>query len=310
MQRFKNILVVHERRARGQKSRDRAVDLGILNRARLRLVEVAEPIPAAKSNFMSPGGEVDLQALMARELENRMTSFADKMSVGSLEVDTKALFGNPFVEIIREVQRGKHDLVLLTAEGDGGLKSHLFGSLSRHLLRKCPCPVWVVRPARRRKSIRVLAAVNPSETHPSARSLNRTILEMASSLARMYDGKLDIVHAWQQAPRSGRVHRKVVAKWNDDLFAAADERVSEMLEEYDFSDLKPGIHLPGGTPGLRIIEIAEQKRVDVVVMGTLSRSGLQGMLMGNTCEAVLQNVEASILAVKHEAFVSPVKLES
>ncbi len=185
MQRFKNILLVHERRARGQKSRDRAVDLGILNRARLRLVEVAEPIPAAKSNFMSPGGEVDLQALMARELENRMTSFADKMSVGSLEVDTKALFGNPFVEIIREVQRGKHDLVLLTAEGDGGLKSHLFGSLSRHLLRKCPCPVWVVRPARRRKSIRVLAAVNPSETHPSARNLNRAILEMASSLARL-----------------------------------------------------------------------------------------------------------------------------
>jgi nucleotide-binding universal stress UspA family protein len=310
MKRFKKILLVHERKPRGQKARDRAVDLAVLNNARIRLVEVAEPLPQGKAKYLSPDGEVDLQALVAGEIENRMSRFIEQMSVGGVEVDSRVLFGNPFIEIIREVHLGKHDLVLLTAEGDGGLKSHLFGSLSRHLLRKCPCPVWVVRPARRRKSIRVLAAVNPSETHHSARNLDRTILEMASSLARMYDGKLDIVHVWQQAPRSGRVHRNVVAKWNEDLYAAAEQRVAEMLEPFDFADLKPGIHLPGGPPGLRIVEVAEKQRVDVVVMGTLSRSGLQGMLMGNTCEAVLQQIEASILAVKPEGFVSPVKLDS
>jgi nucleotide-binding universal stress UspA family protein len=310
MKRFKKILLIHERRARGQKARDRAVDLAILNQAKIRLVEVADPIPETQATYSSPDGDVDLQSLVARELESGMSKFVDEMSVGGVEVDSLVLFGNPFLEIIREVQRGKHDLVLLTAEGDGGLKSHLFGSLSRHLLRKCPCPVWVVRPARRRKSIRVLAAVNPSETHPSAKNLDRTILEMASSLTRMYDGKLDIVHVWQQAPRSGRVHRDVVAKWNEDLRDAAEKRVAEMLDTFDFSDLKPQIHLPGGPSGLRIAEVAEKQRVDVVVMGTLSRSGLKGMLMGNTCETVLQQIEASILAVKPEGFESPVKLDS
>ena len=166
------------------------------------------------------------------------------------------------------------------------------------------------RQARRKKSIRVLAAVNPTETHPSARDLDKTVLEMASSLARMYDGRLDIVHVWKQAPRSGRVHRNVVVKWNAELFQAAEERVTEMLEPFDFSDLGPRIHLPGGPIGLRIVEVSEERKVDVVVMGTLSRSGLQGMFMGNTAESVLQHIDASILAVKPEGFESPVMFDS
>jgi nucleotide-binding universal stress UspA family protein len=310
MQRFKNILLVHEGRPRGRRARNRAVDLAARNHARLKLVEVADPVPVSDVQYRSRDGEIDLQELLKRELEGNLAQKAAELSGGKLEVESRILFGNPFMEIMREVHHARHDLVLLTAEGDGGLKEHLFGSLSRHLLRKCPCPVWVVRPARRKKGIRVLAAVNPAETHPSARTLDRTILEMASSLARMYHGTLDIVHVWQQAPRSGRVHRNVVAKWNAELLQAAEQRVAEMLASYDFSDLKPRIHLPGGSTGLRIVEVAEERKVDVVVMGTLSRSGLKGMIMGNTTESVLQYIDASILAVKPEGFESPVKFDS
>ena len=310
MQRFSNILLVHEGRPRGRKACDRAIDLASRNKARLKLLEVAEPLPSSGVKYQAPDGELDLQTLVEREIVTKLAQKAEELSGDGLVVESKALFGDAFLEIMREVHHGQHDLVLLTAEGDGGIKEHLFGSLSRHLLRKCPCPVWVVRPARRKKSIRVLAAVNPTETHPSARNLDRTVLEMASSLARMYSGQLDIVHVWQQAPRSGRVHRNVVAKWNAELLLAAEQRVTEMLDHFDFSDLGPRIHLPGGPTGMRIVEVAEERKVDVLVMGTLSRSGLQGMFMGNTAESVLQHIDASVLAVKPEGFESPVKFDS
>ena len=310
MQRFKNILLVHEQRPRGRRAINRAVDLASRNKARLKLVEVADPVPSVSVKYQGADGALDLQALVARELETRLALIAEELSGGGLKVTSKVLFGDAFLEIMREVHHGQHDLVLLTTEGNGGLKEHLFGSLSRHLLRKCPCPVWVVRPARRKKSIRVLAAVNPTETHPSARSLDRAVLEMASSLARMYGGQMDVVHVWQQAPRSGRVHSSVVAKWNAELLLAAEQKVTELLESFDFSDLEPRIHLPGGPRGLRIAEVADERKVDVVVMGTLSRSGIKGMFMGNTAESVLQHIDASILAVKPEGFESPVKFDS
>ena len=166
--------------------------------------------------------------------------------------------------------------------------------------------MWVVRPARARKRYRVLAAVNPAETHRSAKNLDRTVLEMASSLARLYSGELDVAHVWQPAPKSGRVHRNVVAEWNNELFLAAEKRLTTLLDSFDFSDLSLRMHLPSGPTGLRLSEVADEVHSDVVVMGTLSRTGLRGLIMGNTCETVLQHIDASILAVKPEGFKSPV----
>jgi universal stress protein E len=69
--------------------------------------------------------------------------------------------GTPFMEIIREVLRKKHDLVIMTAEGSAGLRERLFGSTSMHLMRKCPCPVWVMRSNKQKRYARILAAVDP-----------------------------------------------------------------------------------------------------------------------------------------------------
>lgn len=97
--------------------------------------------------------------------------------------------------------------------------------------------------------------------------LDRRILTMASSLAAMYHGDLDVVHAWHAVPRSSRVTSGSLARWN--------------------------------------AEVAAERRCDVVVMGTLSRSGLSGPLIGNTCETVFQHLDASVLAINPEGFVSP-----
>lgn len=309
MQRFKNILLIHEPGARGRKARSRAIDLAVRNLARLKLMEVADSLPM-DGTFQTVEQEIDLQELIAREMEAKLNKVADEMTGPGLNVSTKVALGNPFLSIMREVQENNHDLVLLTAEGDGGLKDHLFGSLSRHLLRKCPVPIWVVRPSRARKKFRVLAAVNPAEEHPTSRSLDRTVIEMASSLARMYNGQLDVVHVWQPAPRSGRVSRKVVSGWNNDLFLAAEKRLVELLDNFELDDLSPRLHLPSGPTGLRISEVADDCRSDIIVMGTLSRVGLRGLLMGNACETVLQHIDASVLAVKPEDFESPVSFDS
>ena len=55
--------------------------------------------------------------------------------------DKKAIFiFFIFLEIIREVLRNGHDLVIKAAES-GGLLDRVFGSNDMHLLRKCMCPV-------------------------------------------------------------------------------------------------------------------------------------------------------------------------
>ena len=57
-----------------------------------------------------------------------------------------------------------------------------------------------------------------------------------------------------------------------------------------------------------IAEFAKAHHVELIVMGTVARTGIPGLLIGNTAETILQRVDCSVLAVKPDGFVSPVTL--
>jgi len=46
-----------------------------------------------------------------------------------------------------------------------------------------------------------------------------------------------------------------------------------------------------------------------LVMGTLARTGITGLFIGNTAETILNHITCSVLTVKAKGFVSPVELE-
>ena len=65
-----------------------------------------------------------------------------------------------------------------------------------------------------------------------------------------------------------------------------------------------------GTPFLEIIRQVLRQKHDLVIMGTVCRTGVAGFFIGNTAENVLQKVDCSVLTVKPEDFVSPAKLKA
>lgn len=54
-------------------------------------------------------------------------------------------------------------------------------------------------------------------------------------------------------------------------------------------------------------KVIEEKKIDVLVMGTVARTGIPGFIIGNTAEIILQKIDCSLLALKPLGFVSPVK---
>jgi nucleotide-binding universal stress UspA family protein len=49
-----------------------------------------------------------------------------------------------------------------------------------------------------------------------------------------------------------------------------------------------------------------EQDIDLLVMGTVCRTGISGFLIGNTAEEVLNQIDCSVLTVKPEGFVTPV----
>ena len=194
MQRFKNILLVAGGTGWETNALKRAVDLAKNNRARLTVVDIVEKLPREMQRLVTSFHLADIQNHVVEERLKDLKQNIALMAPGS-RVTTKVLVGTPFLEVIREVLKNKHDLVMKTARGGNRLKEMLFGSTAMHLMRKCPCPVWVIKPTHRRKYTRIMAAVAPDLIDKKRDNLNVKIMELATSLAQMENSELHVVHA-------------------------------------------------------------------------------------------------------------------
>jgi nucleotide-binding universal stress UspA family protein len=65
-------------------------------------------------------------------------------------------------------------------------------------------------------------------------------------------------------------------------------------------------HLPKATARSELPTLAARVGADLVILGTLGRTGVPGLSIGDTAEAVLHQAACSVLALKPPGFVSPV----
>lgn len=254
---------------------------------------------------------MNIQECIIQEEERSLQQFIAAIQRVGIQVSSKTIFGIPFIEIIREVKRSHHDLVMITAEGKGGLKETLFGSTTMHLMRKCPCPVWVIKPGQPRQFRRILVAVDLAQDDKDRTALATKIIELATSLARLGQSELLIVHAWSLYGESilkgrGEFPIEEVERLLKETKETHRQWFIELLQQHHLEDLKYEVYLLKGEAGEVISNLAQAKAIDLIVMGTVSRAGIAGLLIGNTAEKVLQQVDCSMLTVKPEGFISPV----
>jgi nucleotide-binding universal stress UspA family protein len=229
------------------------------------------------------------------------------------DIDIKIALGLTAVEIIREADRGNHDIVIKSAAGPYGLQGMLFGGTDLKLLRKCPRPVWMVRKGAALLGGRVLAAVNAAGTGGAHDALNRMIVDYAAHIARAAGGRIEILYCWQLPGEtllsSGRTR---MAPGEFDTLLQTAERVhrrklDDFVGRLGAVDVPLSIDMVKGDPGETILSLAKERRSDAVVMGTVGRSGIDGVIIGNTAEKVLSRIECSVLALKPPGFVTPIR---
>jgi nucleotide-binding universal stress UspA family protein len=304
---------------------ERAVSLAENNNAELTVASVTQQVTGdIKINDGGPVS-VDLQQAIVKarrqELESLVQPYRER-----LLIQVKVLDGISFLEIIREVLRHGYDLVIKIPDTADWL-DQLFGSDDMHLLRKCPCPVWLIKSEAAKPYRRILAAVDVNdqgrpEEHRARTALNRQILEMAISLAISEFAELHIVHAWdaigESAMRGAFLHTpedKIIAyveqvrQHQATRFDSLINEVTNSMGEDAVNYLKPQTHLVKGQARKEIPALAKQISCDLVVMGTVARTGIPGFIMGNTAETILNQIDCSVLAIKPPGFQTPVTIE-
>ncbi|MGI9233511.1 MAG: universal stress protein [Woeseiaceae bacterium] len=322
MKRFSNILLVIDEGADYSAVLKRGATLARKNQARLTVCAIVDAVPSEVRMgviTITPREVLDAAITKKREwLEDTVNSVA----TDGVSIDTRVLIGKPFIEILRQVLREDHDLIVKCADADSVLREILFSSTDKHLMRKCPCPVWIIKPTERRKYFRILAAVDQDPEEPAKDSLNRQILEMSTSMALAEYSETHIVHAWEvfgeallrshkwdfsEAEFEAMLEEEAAGRrrWLENLVknygASADPDNADVLNVH--------LHVVKGPAQYVVSELTRELAVDLVVMGTVARTGIDGFFMGNTAESILTQLDCSVLTIKPPGFTSPVTLE-
>jgi len=309
MKRFKNILYLADGIEEAGTALRRALGLAKTNNARLTVMDVIGEPPSVTGQIKARFG-LDVDQLLRDQRQESLDALVRPFQEPDTLIYTRVASGVAFVEVIRAVLESGYDLVVKPARPPDGLSERLLGSTDLHLLRKCPCPVWIDRPGQSPHYARVLAAVDPMRGREEGCA--RLVMDLANSLAERESARLDVLHAWRLEGESifrngrARLSKEQVDQLVEEERRRHMERFEALLSRYGRGLDHPGVHLVKGEAAPSIRAWAERLQADVIVMGTLGRSGIPGLIIGNTAEEVLQATETSILAVKPEGFVSPV----
>lgn len=325
---FEHILVVCAAEKSDEELMAAAAHLANAWNADLTLVAVVEP-PAELGWIARATGATatEITDRLIAHYEQKIAALADD-AVLPVRPKTIVLVGKPFLEIIRYVITHDVDLVIKIAEQLTGVGGYLFASTDQHLLRKCPCPVWLRLPGNPHAAKTVLAAVDINHAMTAEpetlAGLNRRIVEAAVHLATAQNSVVHLLHAWD-ALGEGLVRLwsnapdpdEAVANYVNEVEAnharaldtLADQARSWMGPE-DVKRIKLLPRLERGAARDIIPQQVHALDVDVLVMGTIARTGVPGFLIGNTAEDVLNSVDCSVVTVKPPNYVSPVQSDS
>jgi nucleotide-binding universal stress UspA family protein len=309
MKRFKNILFFADRHDGLSSTLNRIVALAISNNAKLTIMDVTPD--SGLADYINKTYDIDLNAQLRDQRLQMLNQLVEPLSDIKGTVDTRVVTGIPFIEVIRAVQQHNHDLVVKVAQHDRGLTASLFGSTDMHLLRKCPCPVWIDHMQSEPVYHRILVAVDPLEKNAS--DLQHLIMDLATSLATQENAELEILHAWDLPGESllvsgsGRISRTELDLILEHKEQHHRQALSELLAGYNIDSQADNVHLVKGRAADVISATVSERNIDLIVMGTLGRAGIPGLFIGNTAEEVLRKTKAAALTVKPSDFISPVE---
>jgi nucleotide-binding universal stress UspA family protein len=202
--------------------------------------------------------------------------------------------GKPQAMILELAEKWLADLIVIGSHGQTGAAGVLLGGVTESIIRHAHCPVLVSRPGRHAPHI--IAGTDFSDPALPA-------IKAAADEAARIGGDLSVVHSldlvWSPAAYPamafGGAPFNISIEEINTLKDAATERIKESLWQLD---IRGDAVVTTGAAGTELVAIALEQDAELVVVGTIGRTGLRRALLGSVAETVVRQAPCSVLIVR------------
>ncbi len=120
-------------------------------------------------------------------------------------------------------------------------------------------------------------------------------LGCAIGLAQQFQARLSLMHAIY-LPEAAEVN---LAAYLKKVESEAEQEMAACRKRVEAAGVAVDVLMVRGAPSHKIVETARDKQVDLIVMGTHGRTGLQHLLIGSVAERVVRLTPCPVMVTPH-----------
>jgi nucleotide-binding universal stress UspA family protein len=260
-----------------------------------------------------------------KDSKERLEKMADELGI---DCEVLILVGNPADEIEHSVRDNNIDMVIAATHGGSGIKRFLIGSVTNRLVKILSCPMMVLHPMENHKSslvkqsIKLESILVGCDFSPDS----KLALDYALSLAQEFQTQIYLAHvtkSQEQLEFSASQYVKLqpgdALSWNrpdhlglknketgqhiekSSILARLERQLLNMVPEDCKNWCQPVTVMLEGQPYKELLNYAEQKNVDMIVLGVRGHSLLEQFLIGSTTDRVISRASCPVLTVRQNA---------
>lgn len=311
MTKYQNILVAVDPQQDDQPALRRAVYLNQHLGGRITAFLPIYDFSYEMTTLLSPDERTTMRKGVVSQRTEWIREQAQSYLDAGVHIEIKVIWHNrPYEAIIQEVLNGRYDLVLKMAHQHDRLQAVVFTPTDWHLLRKCPCPVWMVKDQPWPEGGRAVVAVNLASEEPHHDPLNTKLVKETLELADLVNHtEVHLVGAYPITPINIAIELPDFdpSVYNDAIRGQHLLAMKALRQKFSIDE--KFTHVDKGLPEEVIPNLAEHLDAGVVVLGTIGRTGISAAFLGNTAEQVIDHLRCDLLAIKPDGFTSPIELD-
>lgn len=263
---------------------DIAADLG----ATVHVLNVAN---TNKPSLTRIGG--DIIDVLEQEGEEIMSHAREQAEEHNVSIVDDIIQGDPRAVIVEYAISHDINLVVMGAHGRRELEEYVLGSVTDHVVNRSETPVLTIRSADEvTQSYPYAAILVPTDGSDQAIAA----VELGAKIANRHGATLHLVSVVNELPAGPDIHSPLV---NEQLTENARSIVNEaatLAEDANVTDIITAVK-DGSVPN-EIQSYAASNGIELIVMGTHGRTGLNQHLLGSITERVLRTAPAPVLTTK------------
>lgn len=305
---FNNVLVVLDPTTEQQKALNRAVQLARLQHCKLTAFVSVYDFSYEMTTMLSGEERESMRQAVIKDRELWLSDYLAAPRAGGINIDVKVVWHNrPFEAVVQAVLEDGYDLVIKGTHDHDVLKSMIFTPTDWHILRKCPCPVLLVKDHDWPQGGNIIAAVNAGSQQEHHQALNLSVIAKAQQMAAMLNADTHLVNAYPGTPVNIAIEIPEFnpQEYNSTMKAHHAEAISALAEKCRIA--ASHCHVNEGMPEDVLPQLASELDAEIMVIGTIGRTGLSAAIIGNTAEHVIDRLDCDVLAIKPDNFVSPMQ---